>query len=143
MIFRRNEAKEWARENMRGIWAAALTPFTPGSLAIDEAAVRRNFRHWIEDLGIEGFFVAGKQGEFFAMTLEERKRIFEITLEETQGKAGSIMSCSDQNMETVIELAKHAEKIGATRRSTSITRPSARKWAWPSRCGAIRTPAIS
>ena len=114
MIFRRNEAKEWARENMRGVWAAALTPFTPGSLAIDEAAVRRNFRHWIEDLGIEGFFVAGKQGEFFAMTLEERKRIFEITLEETQGKAGSIMSCSDQNMETVIELAKHAEKIGAT-----------------------------
>ena len=114
MIFRRNEAKEWARENMRGVWAAALTPFTPGSLAIDEAAVRRNFRHWIEDLGIEGFFVAGKQGEFFAMTLEERKRIFEITLEETQGKAGSIMSCSDQNMETVIELARHAEKIGAT-----------------------------
>jgi 4-hydroxy-tetrahydrodipicolinate synthase len=114
MIFRRNEAKEWARENMRGIWAAALTPFTPGSLAIDESAVRSNFRHWIEDLGVEGFFVAGKQGEFFSMTLEERKRIFEITLEETQGKAGSIMSCSDQNMETVIELAKHAEKIGAT-----------------------------
>jgi len=114
MIFRRNEAKEWARENMRGVWAAALTPFTPGSLAIDDAAVRRNFRHWIEDLGIDGFFVAGKQGEFFSMTLEERKRIFEITLEETQGKAGSIMSCSDQNMETVIELARHAEKIGAT-----------------------------
>jgi 4-hydroxy-tetrahydrodipicolinate synthase len=114
MIFRRNEAKEWARENMRGIWAAALTPFTPGSLAIDEAAVRRNFRHWIEDLGIDGFFVAGKQGEFFAMSLEERKRIFEITLEETQGKAGAIMSCSDQNMNTVIELARHAEKLGAT-----------------------------
>ena len=114
MIFRRNEAKEWARENMRGIWAAALTPFTPGSLAIDEAAVRRNFRHWIEDLGIDGFFVAGKQGEFFSMSLEERKRIFEITLEETQGKAGAIMSCSDQNMDTVIELAKHAEKLGAT-----------------------------
>ncbi len=114
MIFCRNEAKEWARENMRGIWAAALTPFTPGTLAIDEAAVRRNFRHWIEDLGIDGFFVAGKQGEFFAMSLEERKRIFEITLEETQGKAGAIMSCSDQNMDTVIELAKHAEKLGAT-----------------------------
>ena len=114
MIFHRNEAKEWARENMRGIWAAALTPFTPGSLAIDEAAVRRNFRHWIEDLSIDGFFVAGKQGEFFSMSLAERKRIFEITLEETQGKAGSIMSCSDQNMDTVIELARHAEKIGAT-----------------------------
>ena len=110
----RNEAKDWARENVRGIWAAALTPFHPGSLAIDEAGFRSNLRHWIHDLKIDGFFVAGKQGEFFSLSLAERKRIFEITLEETQGKAGSIMSCSDQNMDTVIELAKHAEKIGAT-----------------------------
>ena len=114
MNFRRNEAKEWARENMRGIWAAALTPFTPGSLAIDEAAFRANLRHWMNDLAIDGFFVAGKQGEFFSMSLAERKRIFEITLEETQGKAGSIMSCSDQNMDVVIELARHAQKIGAS-----------------------------
>jgi 4-hydroxy-tetrahydrodipicolinate synthase len=99
---------------MRGIWAAALTPFTPGSLAIDEAGFRRNLRHWMNDLDIDGFFVAGKQGEFFSLSLAERKRIFEITQEETQGKAGSIMSCSDQNMDTVIELARHAEKIGAT-----------------------------
>ena len=114
MNVRRNEAKEWARENMRGIWAAALTPFTPGSLAIDEAAFRANLRHWMNDLAIDGFFVAGKQGEFFSMSLAERKRIFEITLEETQGKAGSIMSCSDQNMDVVIELARHAQKIGAS-----------------------------
>ena len=91
MNFRRNEAKEWARENMRGIWAAALTPFTPGSLAIDEAAFRANLRHWMNDLAIDGFFVAGKQGEFFSMS-----------------------SCSDQNMDVVIELARHAQKIGAS-----------------------------
>jgi 4-hydroxy-tetrahydrodipicolinate synthase len=114
MKFRRNEAKDWAREHMRGIWAAALTPFDPATLAIDEAAVRSNFRHWMEDLKIDGFFVAGKQGEFFALSLEERKRIFEITKEETSGKAGAIMSCSDQNMDTVIELAKHAQKLGAS-----------------------------
>lgn len=113
-LFARNEAKDWARESMRGIWAAALTPFRPGDLAIDEEGLRRNLRHWMDDLKIDGFFVAGKQGEFFSMSLAERKRIFDITLEETQGKAGSIMSCSDQNMDTVIELAKHAEKIGAT-----------------------------
>ena len=68
----------------------------------------------MNDLAIDGFFVAGKQGEFFSMSLAERKRIFEITLEETQGKAGSIMSCSDQNMDVVIELARHAQKIGAS-----------------------------
>jgi len=113
MNFARNEAKDWARENLRGIWAAALTPFRTDNLAIDEAALRRNLRHWMNDLKIDGFFVAGKQGEFFSMSLAERKRIFKITLEETHGKAGSIMSCSDQNMKTVIELAKYAERIGA------------------------------
>ena len=113
MKFRRNEAKEWARENLRGIWAAALTPFDPNTLAIDEAAVRRNFRHWMDDLKIDGFFVAGKQGEFFSLSIPERKRVFEITMEETQGKAGAILSCSDQNMDVVLELARHAEKAGA------------------------------
>ena len=114
MLYRRNEAKDWARENMRGVWAAALTPFTPGSLAIDEAGLRRNFRHWMDDLAIDGFFVAGKQGEFWALSLAERKRLMQIAVEETAGNAGAIMSCSDQNMETVIELARYAESIGAT-----------------------------
>jgi 4-hydroxy-tetrahydrodipicolinate synthase len=114
MIFHRNEAKEWARENMRGIWAAALMPFKAGSLAMDEDGFRRNLRHWMNDLSIDGFFVAGKQGEFFSLSIPERKRVFDITMEETHGKAGAIMSCSDQNMDVVIELAKHAEKIGAS-----------------------------
>ena len=114
MPIRRNEAKDWAREHLRGIWAAALQPFKPGSLELDEAAFRKNLRHWMNDLGIDGFFVAGKQGEFFSLSLAERKRVFEITLEETHGKAGAILSCSDQNMDTVIELARHAENIGAS-----------------------------
>ena len=81
---------------------------------MDEAGFRRNLRHWIDDLGIDGVFIAGKQGEFFSMSLAERKRAFEIALEETSGKAGAIMSCSDQNMDVVIDLARHAEKIGAS-----------------------------
>lgn len=112
MTYSRLDAKDWAREHMRGIWAAALTPFRP-DMSVDEAGLRANLRHWIDDLGIDGVFMAGKQGEFFALTLAERKRLFEIALEETRGKAGAIMSCSDQNMETVIELAKYAEALGA------------------------------
>ncbi len=114
MKYRRNEAKDWAFENLRGIWAAALQPFKPGTLEMDEAAFRANIRHWIGDLGIDGLFVAGKQGEFFSLSVAERKRVFEVTLEEVHGKAQAILSCSDQNMDTVIELARHAEKIGAT-----------------------------
>jgi 4-hydroxy-tetrahydrodipicolinate synthase len=113
MTYRRQDAKDWARENMRGVWAAALTPFRP-DMSIDEAGLRSNLRHWFNDLGVDGVFIAGKQGEFFALTLEERKLLFRIALEESQrAGAKAIMSCSDQNMDIVIELAKYAEAIGA------------------------------
>jgi 4-hydroxy-tetrahydrodipicolinate synthase len=113
MKYSKHDAKDYARQNMKGIWAAALQPFTP-DLALDEQGFRRNLRHWIDDLGIDGFFIAGKQGEFFSMSLAERKRTFEIAVEETAGgKSATILSCSDQNMDTVLELARHAEAIGA------------------------------
>src|SRR5210317_965306 len=100
------EAKDYARENMRGIWAAALNPFNE-DLSLNEAGLRANIRHWIDDLDIKGLFIAGKQGEFFSMSLDERKRNFEIAVEECDGDAGVIVSASDQNFDTVHELAKH------------------------------------
>ena len=108
----RNDAKDYARENMKGIWAAALNPFNnDGSL--NEAGLRSNIRHWVDDLQIQGLFIAGKQGEFFSMSLDERKRNLEIAVDESGDTARTIMSCSDQNFDTVIELAQHAENIGA------------------------------
>ncbi len=113
MKYRRDEAKDYARANMQGIWAAALQPFRE-DLSVDEAGMRANIRHWVEDLGIDGLFIAGKQGEYFSMSVEERKRVFGIAVEETRGTgAGTIMSCSDQNLDTVIELARHAQAVGA------------------------------
>lgn len=111
MTYARNDAKTYAREHLRGIWAAAQTPFKP-DLSIDEAGLRRNLRHWVDDLGVDGVFVSGKQGEFFSMSLAERKRTFEIAVDEIGG-ARTILSCSDQNLNTVIELAKHAQAIGS------------------------------
>jgi len=113
MRYSRLDAKDCAREHMTGIWAAALMPFRT-DLAVDEQGFRSNLRHWVDDLGIDGVFVSGKQGEFFSMSVPERKRSFELALDAIGGRAGTIMSCSDQNMDTVIELAKHAQAIGAT-----------------------------
>jgi 4-hydroxy-tetrahydrodipicolinate synthase len=111
MRFSRTDAKAYARENLRGIWAAGQTPFHPDR-TIDEAGVRRNLRHWVDDLGVDGVFVGGKQGEFFAMSLAERKRLFDIAVEEIGGTR-TMLSCSDQNLDTVIELARHAQAIGS------------------------------
>lgn len=112
MNYARKDAKAHAFATMRGIWAAALTPFTP-SLALDEDGFRANIRYWVDDLKIDGLFIAGKQGEFFSMSVEERKRSFEIAVEACAGRAQTIMSCSDQNMDVVIDLARHAQKVGA------------------------------
>ncbi|GAA6177232.1 dihydrodipicolinate synthase family protein [Sulfitobacter pacificus] len=112
MKYTKNDAKAYARENMRGIWAAALTPFN-ADLSIDEAGLRSNIRHWVDDLDIQGLFVAGKQGEFFSMSLEERKRNIQIAVDECAGKAGVIASVSDQNMDTALELAHYAQDCGA------------------------------
>ena len=112
MKYSKKDAKAYSRETMKGIWAAALMPFTE-SLAMDEDGFRRNLDHWIDDLGIDGFFIAGKQGEFFSMSVEERKRCFDLAVEACGDRAQTIMSCSDQNMDVVIDLAKHAQKAGA------------------------------
>ena len=113
MKYRRDEAKAYAHADMKGIWAAALQPFRD-DLSIDEAGMRANIRHWVDDLRIDGLFIAGKQGEYFSMSVEERKRVFEIAVDETRdSRAGTIMSCSDQNMDTVIDLARHAQAVGA------------------------------
>jgi 4-hydroxy-tetrahydrodipicolinate synthase len=113
MPYSRLDAKGYAREKMTGIWAAALMPFRR-DLAVDEAGFRSNLTHWVDDLGVDGVFVSGKQGEFFSMSVPERKRSFELALEAVGDRAGTIMSCSDQNMDVVIDLARHAQAIGAT-----------------------------
>lgn len=113
MKYRKEQAKDYARAHLRGIWAATLTPFTP-ELRLDEAGWRRNLRHWYRELAIAGLFVNGKQGEFYAMSVEERKRTAELAVEEAAGARGGVMvSCSDQSLDTVVELARHAQAIGA------------------------------
>jgi len=112
MKYDRSSAKAYARRNLKGIWAATLTPFTP-DLRLDEAGWRRNLAHWYRDLGIRGLFVNGKQGEFYAMSVAERKRTAELAVEAAGSDRSVMVSCSDQSLDTVVGLAKHAQAIGA------------------------------
>ena len=112
MKYKKSEAKEYARENFRGVWAATMTPFDD-SLAMDEAAYRRNLRHWAQTLKLGGLFVSGKQGEFFSMSVAERMRSFELAVEEADGHCGIVSSCSDTNLDVVLALVRHSQNVGA------------------------------
>ena len=110
--YAKTDAKDYTREKLRGIYAANLTPFTEDG-AVDEAGLRANLRHWIDDLKIAGLFINGKQAEFFSMSLAERKQQFDIVMDEVGDRCGTVMSCSDENLDTVLELGRHARDIGA------------------------------
>ena len=120
MKYKKNDAKAYAKEHMRGIWAANLTPFDE-ALNFDEKAYRSNLLHWLNDLHLGGIFIAGKQAEFFSMSIAERKKMIEISVEVAKdlgdrkgvGHAGIITSCSDTNLDVVLDLARYSEHIGA------------------------------
>jgi 4-hydroxy-tetrahydrodipicolinate synthase len=120
MKYKKSEAKEYAREHMVGVWAANLTPFD-SNLKLDEKAYRENLNVWINTLNLGGLFIAGKQAEFFSMSLAERKRLMELSVEvaheagnrQGKGHCGIVTSCSDTNLDVVLDLAKHSQDIGA------------------------------
>lgn len=112
MNYTRDNAQHYAKEHFTGVWAASVTPFRD-DLSFDEQGFRRNIEHWIGPLKVAGLFISGKQGEFFSMNLEERKRSFEIAAQVCKGRAGTVMSCSDTQLDTVIELGRHAQAVGA------------------------------
>ncbi len=120
MKYKKSEAKEYAREHMVGVWAANLTPFND-ALQLDEKAYRENLHHWVNDLKLGGLFIAGKQAEFFSMSIAERKRLIDLSVEVASdagnrggaGHCGIVTSCSDTNLDVVLELAEHSKNVGA------------------------------
>ena len=111
MNYRKSEAKEAARAQFRGVWAAITTPFTPDD-RLDEAGLRRNMRRYAE-LKVDGIFCTGTMGEFWALTKEERKRAVEIVVEEARGKCKVIAHTGHHSPNETVDLTRHAQDAGA------------------------------
>lgn len=112
MNYRKPEAKEAAREQFRGLWAAITTPFTEDG-ALDEAGLRRNMRYFTDQLGVAGIFCTGTMGEFWALTKEERLRTVEIVVEEARGKCKVIAHTGHHSPNETVDLTRHAQDVGA------------------------------
>lgn len=103
-------------ESMRGPVTVVFTPFDEKGKEIDENALRSNVRYLI-DHGIKsgsGVLVAGgSTGDCFVMSIDERKRVFDVIVKEANGEVPVICGCNHTSVNTIIELAKYAEAIGA------------------------------
>ena len=82
--YTKGEAREWARENLRGQWTTLVTPFTPKD-TLDEEALRHNIRH-IRGLGVRGAGCTWGMGEFWSLTLDERMRVYDVVSDEARGQ---------------------------------------------------------
>lgn len=98
---------------LRGYFVPCYTPFHADG-AIDEAALRRNVSTTLAKPGVGGLSVHSIHQEFWAMTLEERERLTEATLDEVNGRVPVVVGVSDTATQNVIRLARHAKAAGAT-----------------------------
>jgi len=70
------------RENLHGVWAAIATPFDEEG-KFDAGAFRENIRR-LHAAGVHGIYTTDSDGEFYAIELEEFKRIVSVFAYETQ-----------------------------------------------------------
>ncbi len=70
------------RENLHGVWAAIATPFDAHD-RFDEEVFRENIRR-LHGAGVHGIYTTDSDGEFYAIELDEFKRIVKVFADETQ-----------------------------------------------------------
>jgi len=104
-------AKKLAREKVRGLWIAIPTPFTASDL-IDEDLLLASVEYYIDGLGVEGIYCGGVMGEFWALTVAERKRAHELVAQQNAGRIPLIAHTGHHVLADVIDLNNHADEIG-------------------------------
>ncbi|WP_326547433.1 dihydrodipicolinate synthase family protein [Mycolicibacterium sp. ND9-15] len=111
------DAREWARNHLRGIGDSLYTPFcgVDGD-DIDWDAYRTLVRHCVGVLNHPLLWCTSGIAEFWALTLDERKRLLEVAIDEGR-KANPdvvVQACTAATAaKDCLELTRHAQEAGA------------------------------
>ena len=98
--------------SLNGIVTALVTPFS-SSGEVDEESLREVVRFQLKNK-VHGFFALGTTGMGPAMQTDQRKRIAELIVAETDRHVPVIVQVGASDPVASLELATHAEKIGAS-----------------------------
>jgi len=93
-----------------GSFVAIVTPFHPDETINEEALIEQVERQIASGNNI---FCNGTNGEFFAMTSDERLRVIEICVKAARGRVPVLAHIGDISTHTTLELARRAEALGA------------------------------
>ena len=106
--FTRNEARDWGRENLRGVANVVIPSFTHDLKGLNEAGIRHDIRKEIE-YGFTGALMVSE----VALTLEEHEQFYEWANDEARGRLQLIFHAAFNTLEENIEAARSAERHGA------------------------------
>ena len=95
----------------RGIIPAMVTPITKEG-KINEETLRKLTNYLIQG-GVHGLFPVGSQGEFYALTFDEKKRVIETVADETRGRIPVYAGTGAITTREAVALTQMAEKAGA------------------------------
>ena len=111
------DAKDWAKEHLRGVCDSLYTPYNGrDGDEIDYEAVRFLVRYCLSDLDHAGLWITGGCGEFWALTMDERKRMVEVQIEEARRvKPTALLQVESVTLSAkdTVELTLHAQNLGA------------------------------
>lgn len=96
---------------LRGIITPLVTPFTSDG-QVDELSLRELIQFQIRS-GVNGLFALGTTGLGPAVEADKRKQVAALVVEESKGRVPVIVQVGASEQATTLDLARHAEKIGA------------------------------
>jgi 4-hydroxy-tetrahydrodipicolinate synthase len=104
---------EELRQRIRGLIHMPMTHFDEND-QLDEVAIRKGLRHALNALKGEDavFLITGSTAEFYAMTDEENMRVWNIVLEEVNGKFPIIAGTGRSGTRVSIEMSQKAQEAG-------------------------------
>ncbi|MBN2061708.1 MAG: dihydrodipicolinate synthase family protein [Deltaproteobacteria bacterium] len=110
----KKEAKEWSMKEFRGKICTTIPTFFKNDerKSIDEDSIRKMCKHAVA-LKPGGMLALGNVGEFFSLTIQERKQVAEIVVDEIKGRIPVFIQTATTCAEDCIELSLHAQNIGA------------------------------
>jgi 4-hydroxy-tetrahydrodipicolinate synthase len=112
-----SEAREWAHHALRGIGDSLYTPFSGADGDdIDWDAYRTLVRYCVGGLAHPMLWVTSGVGEFWSLTIAERKRLLEIAIDEARAINPDVVvqSCTAAlSAKDCLELTRHAQDAGA------------------------------
>jgi len=96
----------------KGILPALVTPFTDNGKELDEDRVRNLVNQCLQS-GVSGVAPCGTTGEFVNLTVEEKKRLIDIVVDEVNGRVVVVAGTGSSGTDQALKMTKYAKDAGA------------------------------